>query len=155
MVSFAIKQTNTLEVELEFEVFNTELGGPLYRTKGLYTPSEKRACNSHSHKCPGLPSVVLPVLKCPPGPMCPGMSWDVPSLPGCPGMSQGGCPSGPMCPEMSLDVPWPDGGPQVPGLSSPGMSWDVPWPNGGPQVPGLRSPICSGMSRDFPGCPMA
>ena len=83
----------------------------------------------HFHKCPGLPSVVPPVLKCPPGPLCPGMSWDVPRffqpnrhprskwshtcVPGCPGMSKWshvswdvlGCPSSRMCPGMSWDVP--------------------------------------------------
>ena len=98
-----------------------------------------RGQSSQGQCCPGMPSVVLPVPKCPPGPMCPGMSRDVL-----------GCPKPP---GMSWDVPWP---PQVPGLLSPicpRMSWDVPgcpmawWGPPGPRL------IESHLSQDVLGCP--
>ena len=89
-----------------------------------------------THKCPGLPSVVLPVLKCPPCPMHPGMSQGSFSPADIPG------PSGPMCPWMSWDVL---GCPKAPSAQQTSQAQVVPC------VPG-----CPGMSQVvpcIPGCP--
>ena len=57
-------------------------------SSALYCLTDREECCS-THKCPGLPSVVLPVLKCPCVPGYPGMSQASRDVPGCPGMSQG------------------------------------------------------------------